>query len=242
MGNGEEDSGQDSSSKQDYRHALATELIKASPRLLIAIFVLIVVISLQDPISAFLDRSTKIGIGPVSLEAAEVKLKQVKVEAGDAPYFSQVQIDELTERFSNALSDGRKAQVIWVDDNPQNNMALVDFLELFSVNVEVSRTTSDALSLTQERSFNAVVSDYSRPNDPVEIEAASNGAEYWGAGAQLAKKLADSGCGRKVIIFSSESTDDRPVPPGAYSATNNYYRLLVDLSNLLEEDRTSCFT
>jgi hypothetical protein len=227
---------------QDIRKAILTELVKATPKLLIAICAIIAIFSLRQPIAAFLDRSTEIGLGPVTLKAAEAKLKQVKLDNTDqAKDFLPDQIKTLSDRYDEALAGGKRVSVLWVDDIPQNNADLVDFLDLVGVSVVVARSYDEAVSRLEERTFNVVVSDWSREKDEIEQKAKAAREQFWGSGAQLGKLLADSGCGRKVILFSSGSTDGMPIPPGVAAQTNNYYDLLLKIADGLRGQTQRCW-
>lgn len=221
------------------RQALGMELIKASPRLLLGLLVVLVVLWLGEPIAALLDRSTKIGIGPVSVEAAQATLRKAKVSKETAAQFDQAQVEKLTQLYTDTLEITPKPHLLWVDDQPANNRELVDFLELMGVSVQVARSTQEALLRMEERSYQALVSDYSRPGDPSEQPEGSG--PDWGAGARLADVLQKRSCGRKVLLFSSGSTDDRSIPPGVRSATDNFYELLVDLAYALREPGPPCY-
>ncbi len=221
------------------QQTFVSELIKASSRLLLALMIVVIIFWLRAPIAAVLDRSTKIGIGPVSIEAAQATLKKVKVDPGASIYFDQSQAEKLTSLYTEALAATPKAKVLWVDDNPANNRALVDFLEYMGVSVTIVRSTPEALREIEARSFHAVVSDYNRPDDPSQ-QAPTVGGD-WGAGAQLARALQQSQCGRKVLLFSASSTDDQPIPPGVRTATNSFYQLLIDLAYALREPGEACY-
>jgi CheY-like chemotaxis protein len=235
------ESGGKVSSAQQLRHQLGLELVKAAPRLFLALLVLVIVLWLREPITALMERSTKIGIGPVSIEAAQATLKTAKLKPSAEPsaHFSEAQVQKLTELYGSLLEEAPAARVLWVDDNPANNIPLVDFLEFMGVEVVVARSTPDALQRLEERSFEAVVSDYNRPIDPSQKLEAQDA--HWGAGAQLGAALQRSGCGRKVLLFSSASTDDKPIPPGVRSATNNYYQLLLDLAQTIQSPSQACY-
>ena len=152
------------------------EVVKAAPRLLVVVLLLVGVLLLRQPLIAFLDRSTETGLGPVPLKAAEAKLEQVKLEGSDqAKDFTPEQIRTLTDRFGMALAGGRRAGVLWVDDTPRNNKDLVDFLDLVGITVVVARSYPEAVDRLNERSFNAVVTDWSRPRDEVEQRARLRG-------------------------------------------------------------------
>lgn len=230
------------SSNSTPTYDLRVEWLRVAPKLLLAIVAAVLAYVLRAPIEQFLDRSTEIGIGPVSLKAAEVKLSQVKIDdkAGAAKSLSEDEITTLSDRYSQALAGGKKVRILWIDDTPENNKDLVDFLELIGVNVTVARSTADAIARLEERSFNAVVSDYSRPNEAIEVLAKAGGKQFWGSGALLSEKLANAGCGRLVIIFSGDSADDKAIPPGVVAQTNSVYKLLLIIADMTRGQIAPC--
>ncbi|MEA3065092.1 MAG: hypothetical protein QOJ27_1538, partial [Sphingomonadales bacterium] len=193
------------------------------------------------PLAGLLDRSTKIGLGPISLEAAQKKLEEVRVDNNSKAYFSAEEINEHTARFSKVLSDRRHANLLWVDDDPEQNKVFVDFLELFGIKVVVARSLPEAVDRLQERSFSAVVTDWDRRGDPAQQKARADGEKrFWGAGARLGLVFANSKCERNVMIFSWESTPDKAIPPGVAIATNDYNVLLRTIANMIETPVARC--
>ena len=136
---------------------LYVELIKASPKLLLAILLAVLALLFYDPLSRLLDRSTKIGFGPVSFEAAEKKLKEWnekdmegwEKKGKEKENFSEKEVKEHTSRYSDVMSKVRHANLLWVDDDPQDNKVFVDFFELFGIRVVTARSSSEAVDRLQ---------------------------------------------------------------------------------------------
>ncbi len=63
------------------------------------------------------------------------------------------------QRLSDAL-------VLWVDDQPSNNIYERRALEALGIRIVLSESTEDALEKLQQRKFSAVISDMGRPSDP----------------------------------------------------------------------------
>ncbi|HMJ92970.1 MAG TPA: hypothetical protein VK472_02590 [Allosphingosinicella sp.] len=222
---------------------LYVELIKASPKLLLAILLAVLALLFYDPLSRLLDRSTKIGFGPVSFEAAEKKLKEWnekdmegwEKKGKEKENFSEKEVKEHTSRYSDVMSKVRHANLLWVDDDPQDNKVFVDFFELFGIRVVTARSSSEAVDRLQERSFSAVITDWNRKEDSLQLKASATGEQFWGAGARLGHLFAESCSERNVVIFSWGSTTETPVPPRVKVATDNRNTLLETIANMIEK-------
>jgi CheY-like chemotaxis protein len=177
----------------------------------------------------------------LTVKAAEAKLKQINFDlTSQARYFSSNEIKTLTEHYSHVLGGGKRANVLSVDDEPRNNKQMVDFLDVVGVTVVFARSYGEAVLRLEERSFDVVVSDWSRPDDDVGKKAVAAKDQFWGSGAQLGRLLANSGCGRKVILFSSGSTEAMPIPPGVAAQTNNRYQLLLEIADGFRDEAQGC--
>ena len=59
----------------------------------------------------------------------------------------------------------RGSRILWVDDEPYNNTAVIDLLAQLGVNVVAVTGNAEALELLKRTRFDAVVTDGSRPDD-----------------------------------------------------------------------------
>ncbi|PWB90394.1 response regulator [Methylocystis sp. MitZ-2018] len=57
------------------------------------------------------------------------------------------------------------AQILWVDDRPENNMNERRALEALGIHFVISKSTDDALSKIREEKFDVIISDMGRPPD-----------------------------------------------------------------------------
>jgi CheY-like chemotaxis protein len=83
-----------------------------------------------------------------------------------------------------------QATVLWVDDNPDNNIHERQSLEALGVNFVLALSTEEALGKLSAQSFDAVISDMDRPPDPQ-------------AGYTLLEKLRKAGNLTPYFIYSS---------------------------------------
>jgi CheY-like chemotaxis protein len=61
-----------------------------------------------------------------------------------------------------AVGWGSIAPVLWVDDLPQNNTALIDSMRTLDIEVELARSTAEALDDFNRRSYGLIISDLGR--------------------------------------------------------------------------------
>ena len=61
-----------------------------------------------------------------------------------------------------ALNDAR---VLWVDDNPDNNVAVRQALETLGIGFDLVRSTTEATEKLAHRRYNVVISDFERGDD-----------------------------------------------------------------------------
>ena len=85
-------------------------------------------------------------------------------------------------------------RVLWVDDNPQNNVRETEILEERKVAVYHAETTEDALALLSMYQYGAVISDMGRGERPL-------------AGIDLLKAMRARGDDRPFILYTVHSSE-----------------------------------
>ena len=106
-----------------------------------------------------------------------------------------VQQTQLASRLVNSLTpnvvqEARNALVLWVDDQPSNNVNERRALEAFGVTFVLSTSTEDALAQMARQNFQLIISDMGRPEDSK-------------AGLTLLETLRNSGNKTPYIIYAS---------------------------------------
>ena len=113
----------------------------------------------------------------------------------------------ITPRVVRGLKERR---ILWVDDRPDNNVFERQALEVLGIRFVLSRSTEDALAKLKSESFDAVISDVSRPSDSQ-------------AGYTLLGKIRGSGDQTPFLIYAgSRAAKDEAEAKrrGAQGATN----------------------
>jgi CheY-like chemotaxis protein len=101
------------------------------------------------------------------------------------------------------------SRVLWVDDNPGNNLYERQSLEALGVNSVTATSTDDAIDKIRYQKFDAIISDMSRPPDDT-------------AGYTLLEKLRSLGDSTPFIIYGgSRQPRAESIRRGVLGHTNN---------------------
>ncbi|MCH7348330.1 response regulator [Aeromonas sp. MR7] len=108
------------------------------------------------------------------------------------------------------LRKAAQANVLWVDDRPENNTYERQSLEALGINFVLATSTEQALAKLRDSKFNAIISDMGRPSDPR-------------AGYTLLDQLRQSGNHTPFVIYASSNSPEHKVEArqhGALGCTN----------------------
>lgn len=103
-----------------------------------------------------------------------------------------------------------RASVLWVDDQPDNNIHERAALEAVGLSIGLAAATDDALAKLRERHFDVVISDMGRPGDPR-------------AGYTLLDELRKAGEQVPFVIYAGSSSEQHRAEAkqhGALDSTN----------------------
>jgi hypothetical protein len=124
-----------------------------------------------------------------------------------------VAADETGAEMNRPRGHGQKA-ILWLDDNPANNIFDIEKLRRSGIRVDISLTTDDALKLSRRQTYDAIITDLHR---------SENGTDNDLAGVDFVEAF------RKI---------DRQTPVAVY--TGRYARLRRD--DLLRQGATAAFS
>ena len=125
----------------------------------------------------------------------------------DARLAGQVVEATVTSRVARQAS---RSRVLWVDDRPSNNIHERHSLEALGIVFVLATSTDQALELARAQSFDAIISDMSRPED--------NRGGY-----TLLEKLRAAGTKTPFIIYAGRGAVEfrsEAIERGAYGITN----------------------
>ncbi|WP_199556076.1 response regulator [Sandaracinobacteroides hominis] len=115
-------------------------------------------------------------------------------------------------------------RILWVDDQPGNNVAEQVLLRRFGVKIAAATTTNDALKLMAQASYDAVITDMSRPEGNT-------------AGLDLLKKAREAEIGTPFLIYTGTDQSDKDRPAGLFGITNRPDELMNLILDIRERDR-----
>jgi CheY-like chemotaxis protein len=112
------------------------------------------------------------------------------------------------------------ARVLWVDDNPINNLYERTFLASLGIPVDLAVSTEEALYMAARLRYNLILSDMKRGTCPT-------------AGIELLRELTSQGS-RTPLVFYVGHADKGRLPTGAFAVTDSPDELMHYIFDVLE--------
>jgi CheY-like chemotaxis protein len=122
----------------------------------------------------------------------------------------------------DVVQNARKATILWVDDNPDNNIFERQSLEAIGATFVNVTSTDEAMVKARAQRFDVVISDMSRGRDRT-------------AGFKLLEQLRAAGIGVPYVIYAASTTPERRAEAkrrGALEQTNRpeeLFRVVVSV-------------
>jgi len=140
---------------------------------------------------------------------------------------SQVSADERSQilrraQFADTILHG--AQILWVDDHPENNIYERRVFRSLGIFVDLARSTEEALEMLRQTRYDAVISDMER--DGIRDE-----------GLKMLKQMRQHQLMRPVIFYTMNLDESRGTPGYAVGITNRPDYLLHYMIDALERER-----
>lgn len=133
--------------------------------------------------------------------------------------------DAAAETTPESVRRLKGARLLWVDDNPQNNVYERNALEDMGVRVTISTSTEDALAKLDASDFDVVISDMGRP-------------ENERAGYDLLERKQESGNRTPFVIYAGSNKEEHKREArrrGAIGSTNRPAELFRLVNSAVEE-------
>jgi CheY-like chemotaxis protein len=127
-------------------------------------------------------------------------------------------------RVKQHLDIFRDAQILWVDDHPENNLNERRMLRQLKAEVDIARSTEEALVMLSGGRYDVVISDMARDGNPT-------------AGLELLKELRKDGKTTPVIFYIGVIDPEKGVPGQAFGITNRPDELLHLTLDALERKK-----
>jgi CheY-like chemotaxis protein len=165
-------------------------------------------------------------------EAGEAPLKAALVEARldqDEEVVQQAQqlatFAPVLKRAQRVASVLKGAQLLWVDNNPENNLYEREMLRALGISVALARSTSEGLAMLARTKYDVVISDMERDGIPDE-------------GLRFLTEMRTRGLFRRTIFYIGVVDWERGTPPYAFGITNRPDDLLHYVLDVLERERS----
>lgn len=133
----------------------------------------------------------------------------------------RTQVMQRAERASPVL---RGAQILWVDDHPDNNLHERRLLRSLGVFVDLARSTEEAISMLANTRYDMVISDMER--DGIQDE-----------GVKFLLRARSLGLHRPTVFYLSRVDESRGLPLYAFGIAARPDHLLHYIMDVLERER-----
>jgi len=118
----------------------------------------------------------------------------------------------------------RNATILWIDDNPENNLNEWRMFLQLNVKIELAKSTEEALEMLHQRKYDAVISDMARSNEN-------------DAGLKFLTKFQKVDETTAVIFYIGTYDPQMGKPLGAFGITNRPDELLHLVLDALERKK-----
>jgi len=116
------------------------------------------------------------------------------------------------------------ARVLWVDDNPDNNLYERMTLDSLGVTIDLAFSTGEALSMLSRTKYDVVISDMER-----------NGVTD--EGLRLLRQMQERRSYLKTVLYTFNLKPETGIPQGAFGITERPDELLHYILDILERER-----
>jgi CheY-like chemotaxis protein len=208
--------------------SLELELIKAIPSILWFLLVLAALLIFYKPIRNDLIPHLT-GLSALGVELSFVKDSiNAAIEMAEKSPQWKVEIspedkERALRRAHQHLNLLGEAQILWVDDHPENNVNERRMLRQLKAGLDTAKTTEEALEMLRRGNYDLVLSDMSRGADPA-------------AGLKLAEQLQKEKP-VPLIIYIGDIDPAKGVPPYTFGITNRPDELLHLTLDALERKK-----
>lgn len=201
---------------------ILVEIIKILPSLVWALIVIGLIIIFYGPIrEELIPRMT--GIKALGFEATFIKkeLERIAETEPAGTEESRDQVARRAQRIKKVIEGGR---ILLVNDFPDSMRQVISILKSLGLSVEISTSTSQALSQMTTNAYDVIISDMKR-GDVVD------------EGLRFLNETIKRGIIRPTIFTVGHYEPDRGVPPLAFGITNRVDELLNLIFDALERVR-----
>jgi CheY-like chemotaxis protein len=199
-------------------------LLGAIPALIWATFAIWAVIFLSPQIVRLIERLRSFKGFGVEMEFTfgrhlEQAARNQGIQVG------KTQLGTLVARISRVGNLVRGLHVLWVDDEPKNNIEEQLLLSQLGALIVSSESTVDALSQLRNHAFDVVISDMKRGSEPT-------------AGLSLLQEMRKANLMAPVIIYTGTDQSNMARPAGLFGITNRPDELIHLVLDVCERHKS----
>jgi CheY-like chemotaxis protein len=208
---------------------MAVELIKLIPSLLWFGLVVSVIIIFYRPIkNELLPNISSLKAGGVEFSFVRASIDAALELAEKSPQWKvEVSLQDkeyALNRAKNHLRVLKNAQILWVDDHPENNLNERRMFRQLNVETDIAKSTEEALEVLENASYDLIISDIARGENSME-------------GLEFLERFKKKNTTTPVVFYIGVIEKDKGVPPGAFGITNRPDELLHLTLDALERRR-----
>lgn len=178
-------------------------------------------IDLFSRLAAFEALGVKVNCMRESIDAAVELAKKSEKWQVDVPKQDERKV---IERAKGRLGLFKGAQILWVDDEPENNLNERRMFRQLDCDLDCVKSTEEALNVLKAAPYDFIISDMARPESTT-------------AGLEMVKALYERGVHIPVILYVGVHRPDLGVPPYAFGITNRPDQLLHLVLDVLERTK-----
>ncbi|MFI7243191.1 multidrug DMT transporter permease [Streptomyces qinglanensis] len=203
--------------------AIWVKLVGTLPSLLWVVFATVVYLSLRGTIvQSLVPRISALRALGVEVEMAGQLIDQAAEvsETAVTPADRQGVLGRL-EHAADILSGGK---ILWVDDHPENNVALIRLFRSVDMRVDTVLSTSEARLALGHGSYDIILSDIERHGDPQ-------------AGISMLRELERMVIALPVLVHAANFNPELGIDRRIFAATNKPVEIVHYVIDLMERAR-----
>ncbi|MFC1719367.1 response regulator [Candidatus Poribacteria bacterium] len=197
---------------------IALELLKHFPSLIWFAFAIIALLVFRKPVGDLLTKIGGVKAMGVELSFLEGFIDEVNVELAKKYAQSAVRVSatdkrRVLNRVKKHLDILENADILWVDDNPENNINERRMFRQLKVEIEIARSSEEALKILSNGRYDLVFSDMDRDGES-------------DAGIKFLKQFREIDNTTPVVFYIDKLDPAKGTPAGAFGITNRPDELL----------------
>ena len=140
---------------------------------------------------------------------------------------SPIDKERVIHRVKKNVKMFKNVQILWVDDEPENTFNERKMFRQLDVQIDISKSTKEALKILAKGRYDLVISDIARSNEAVEATA----------GLEFLKEFRKMDKTTPVIFYVGAFEPEKGAPSGSFGITNRPDELLHLTLDCLERKK-----